>query len=402
MSNPTRMLDLNQDGLTIPPGTRLHKLPWIGLGLGLAGMAGSAFLAQGHMQEFLYAWLVAFLFFLSIALGGLFFVLVLFATKAGWGVSVRRLAEHAMATLPIFALLFLPIAWGAGQIFSWWEGPGDDALLALKEPYLNSGFFLARAATYFIVWSAIALWFASRSARQDISGEHSITRRLQAASGPCLILYAFTVTFASIDWIMALDPHWYSTMFGIYFFSGCLVGIFAFLVLAVGLLQEAGYVKQVIHKGHYHTLGMLLFAFMVFWAYIAFSQYFLIWYANIPEETIWYLHRMHGTWSNLSLILAVGHFGIPFFFLMPRAIKENPRLLMAGAAWMLLMHLADIYWLVMPNLYDHGPHFGLLDVAALASVGGIFMGAFGWSLRRHALIPVKDPRLPESLQPDHA
>ncbi|MGH9867059.1 MAG: quinol:cytochrome C oxidoreductase [Candidatus Polarisedimenticolia bacterium] len=388
--------------ITILAGSGAARLPWIGGAVGLAGILGSAALGASQPAQMAFSWLVAFLFCISIALGALFFVLVLYATKAGWGVSVRRLSENAMATLPVFALLFVPVVWGAPHLFSWWNGPGDDHLLQVKAPYLNSGFFLARAAVYFVVWSAIALWYSSRSARQDATGDYGITRLLTAASGPSLILYALTITFAAIDWIMVLDPYWYSTIFGVYFFAGSLVGVFSFLVIVVAGLQSAGYVRHVIHLGHYHDLGKLLFAFVVFWTYIGFSQYFLIWYGNIPEETIWFRERLHGGWLGLSLVLALGHFVVPFFFLMPKAIKVRPALLVTGAAWMLLMHLADIYWLVMPNLHHDGPSFGLADIASLAAVGGVFVGAFGWMLKSRKLIPMRDPRLDESLSLDHA
>ena len=403
MSGHGQMPDLSAADLKIAPGSLPARLPIIGGILGLLGLGASALLASGHEQGALYSYLVAFLFFLSIALGGLFFVLVLFATKAGWGVAIRRLSENAMVTLPLFALLFLPIAWGGGWIFStWWNGPGDDLLLQLKEPYLNPDFFLLRAAAYFVVWTALSLWFSSRSTAQDSTGDHGITRRLQQVSGPALIFYAVTVTFASFDWLMSLDPHWYSTIFGVYFFGGCLVAIFAFIIIVAVLLQSAGYLRHVVHAGHYHDLGKLLFAFTVFWAYIGFSQYFLIWYGNIPEETLWYRHRLAHGWQTMAIVLAVGHFAIPFLFLMSRVIKQKPRLLMLGAAWMLLMHLADLYWIVMPNLYPHGPHFSLVDVTALVGVGGLFVAVFAWVLGRRALIPVKDPRLPESLSLDSA
>jgi hypothetical protein len=394
--------DLNPAAITLPAGSRWSRLPWIGAALGTAGAVVCAVLAPGQPVQFAFSWLTAFLFWLSIALGALFFVLVLFATKAGWGVAVRRLSENVMATVPLFALLFVPVAWGAGHLYPWWNGPGDDHLLHAKEPYLNSGFFLARAAVYFVVWAVIALWYSSRSAGQDATGDPRVTRRLQAASGPALILYALTVSFAGIDWIMVLDPHWYSTIFGVYFFSGALVGAFSLLVILALALQSAGYLRHLVHTGHYHDLGKLLFAFLVFWTYIGFSQYFLIWYGNIPEETTWYRERLHGGWTSFSLVLALGHFVLPFFFLMSRVMKQRPRMLLAASIWMLLMHYADLYWCVMPNLHHAGPAIGLMDVAALVSVGGFFTGAMGWIMARRALIPARDPRLSESLSLDHA
>jgi hypothetical protein len=321
-----------------------------------------------------------------------------FATKAGWSVVVRRIAEQAMATLPLFVLLFVPVLIGIEELFSWThaEKVADDALLQAKAPYLNVGFFQLRAAVYFAAWIALSWIFSTQSRRQDRSGDHVITRRLQRLSQPGIVVFALTTTFASIDWIMSLDPHWYSTMYGVYYFSGCLVGIYAFLIIVATASRRAG-LLGVLSGDHFHDLGKLLFAFTVFWAYIAFCQYFLIWYGNIPEETLWYIHRTEGSWRDVSILLAVGHFVIPFFFLMREAVKRRPALLVAGAVWMLLMHLLDIYWLVMPSLHEHGAHFGPADVAALAAVGGFFLGGFGWALRRAPLIPIKDPRLPESL-----
>jgi len=394
--------DIDAAAISIPEGSGAARVPWIGATIGLVGAALWTALSGSDPKQAAFSWLVAFLFYLSLALGGMFIVLVMFATKAGWGVAVRRLSENLMATLPVFALLFVPVRWGAPHLYSWWSGPGEDHLLKAKEAYLNSGFFLLRAVVYFVVWSGIALWYSGRSARQDATGDHALSRRMTAASGPALILYALTVSFAAIDWIMVLDPHWYSTIFGVYFFSGALVGAFAFLVIAAMALQSAGYLRHVVHPGHYHDLAKLLFAFLVFWAYIGFSQYFLIWYGNIPEETIWYRERLHGGWGTFSLVLALGHFVIPFFALMSRKMKLTPPVLMAGALWMLAMHYADLVWCVMPNLQHHGPSFGLLDLSALLGVGGIFIAAFGWMLRRRKLIPARDPRLAESLSLDHA
>jgi hypothetical protein len=207
-----------------------------------------------------------------------------------------------------------------------------------------------------------------------------------------------TVTFAAFDWVMSLDPHWYSTIFGVYFFAGSVVGGFAALALLTLALTRSGYLRQAVTAEHFHDLGKLLFAFMVFWSYIAFSQFFLIWYANIPEETAWFLHRLDGGWRPMTLLLAIGHFGVPFFFLMPRTIKRRPLLLFAGAVWMLLVHLLDLHWLVMPALA--GKESGgilLLEVTALAGVGGVVVAALGWLLAGAPLLPLRDPRLSESL-----
>ncbi|MCB1153717.1 quinol:cytochrome C oxidoreductase, partial [bacterium] len=236
------------------------------------------------------------------------------------------------------------------------------------------------------------------SVKQDKSGDKKITRRLQNLSGPGIILTALTLTFAAFDWIMSLDPHWYSTIYGVYYFSGSLVAIFAFLSISIIAMQSAGLLEGVVTTEHYHDLGKLLFGFTVFWTYIAFSQYFLIWYANIPEETLWYAHRSVGSWQKMTTFMAVGHFVLPFFYFLTRSTKRHRFALLVGAMWMLMMHFIDMYWLVAPSLHHEGVVFGLIDVTTLLGIGGLFLAFFTWNLRRNPLVPIKDPRLQESLR----
>ena len=378
-------------------GRPLASLVVAGAVAGVLGVVASLALGAGTKQ-FYFSWLTAYVYFLSLALGGLFFVLVLFVCRAGWAVAVRRISENVMATLPIFAVLFIPVWLGRHELYEWMnpEVVEKSPLLRGKTPYLNQGFFQVRALVYFVSWSALAVYFSSRSERQDATGEESITRRLQAVAAPGIIVFSLTVTFASIDWILSLEPEWTSTMFGVYYFAGLVLGFLAFLVLAIVLLQARGSLTLVTDE-HLHDLGKLLFGFTVFWAYITFSQYLLIWYANIPEETIYYMHRSHGSWPTLALVLGLGHFAFPFFFFMPHAVKRRPVLLALGSAWVLLMHYLDIYWAVMPYLHPEGVRIGLMDVATLLAVGGFFVAAFARAGSRRALVPVRDPRLPESL-----
>jgi len=388
-----------RDEALLPASHPWARLPGAGLALGAVGLVLAVVTGRGSPEGFFAAWLVAFVFFLTIALGCLYFVLIHTAMQGGWGVVVRRVAENAAATLPLFALLFLPVALGLHDLYPW-SRPGAaaaDALLRWKRPYLNEGFFFARAALYFAVWSATALWFLRLSHRQDVAPSDAIAARLRRLSGPLLIPLGLTHTFAAFDWLMSLDPRWYSTIFGVYSFSGSLVAGFAFLALAAVAMRRSGLVPGAVGAEHFHDLGKLLFAFTVFWAYIGFSQYFLIWYGNLPEETIWYRQRLEGAWRAVSIGLALGHFVIPFFFLLPRATKRNPAALAAGAAWMLMMHLVDVYWIVIPSVPGRAAAPGILDGAALLAVGGAFLAFFGWLLRRHPLVPVGDPRLPESL-----
>jgi hypothetical protein len=397
--SPPSAAVIPREEVALPARTLWARLPLVGAGLAALGLILIAVAAPGHVERALAAWLVAFVFFLSLALGALYFALIHTAMQGAWGVVVRRVAENAAATIPVFALLFVPVALGLPHLYSWSrpEVVASDSLLQWKAPYLNVGFFLIRAAVYFAIWSAIALWFRRLSRQQDDAPDESVARRLRRWSGPALIPLGLTHSFAAVDWLMSLDPHWYSTIFGVYAFSGALVGGFAFIALAVVGLRRVGSLPGVFSAEHLHDLGKLLFAFTAFWAYIAFSQYLLIWYGNIPEETVWFRDRLGGGWLTLSAVLAVGHFVVPFFFLLPRSVKRNAPALAVASLWMLVMHLLDIYWLVVPSLPDLGVAPALVDFGALVAVGGIFLGIYGWLLRGSPLVPIGDPRLAESM-----
>ncbi len=382
----------------MPAGHPWARLPWLGGGLVLLGLGLLAAASGGGPTTLLAAWLVAFVYFLTIALGCLYFTLIHTAMSGSWGVVVRRLAETAAATLPLFLLLFLPLAWGLAHLYPWAAPQAQaDALLRWKRPYLNPDFFLLRAGVYLVLWSAVEVWFLRLSRRQDDRPDPGLSARLRRWSGPLLVPVALCNTFAAFDWLMSLDPHWYSTIFGVYCFAGALLAGFAFLALAAVALRRSGVAAAAVGIEHFHDLGKLLFAFTAFWAYIGYSQYFLIWYGNIPEETAWMRDRMLGHWLWVSVVLALGHFAVPFFFLLPRSVKRNAAALTAAAAWLLLMHLVDVLWLVVPSVKAHGPGLALALSGALLAVAGAFLAVFAWLLVRHPLLPLGDPRLPESL-----
>jgi hypothetical protein len=395
---------LRPEQATIPPGHPWNRLPAIGAGAALLGAVACAILGASNPKQFFFSWLVSFLFFLSLGIGGLFFVLIQYASQGGWGIVVRRIGETIFGTLPVMAALFVPLLFGLHDVYSW-SVPGaaeHDALLRWKTPFLNVPFFLIRAAVYFGCWSFIAVLYYRGSRSQDRTGDPAASARLRRFAGPSIIVLALTQTLASIDWIMSITPHWYSTMFGVYFFAGAFVGFIAFLSVVVVAMRRAGLLETVITTEHLHDLGKFLFAFTAFWAYIAFSQFLLIWYANLPEETIWYRARLEGSWRAVSILLMVGHFGIPFFYLMGRAVKRKGWTLAAGGAWMLAMHYVDLYWQVMPTLHPEGVRPSILDLAALIAVGGCFVAAASWLMRRQALVPLRDPRLAESLAFENA
>ncbi len=370
--------------------------------LGIAGIGISIVLSIGSdaaQTRFLHSYLLNVVYFLSLSLGALFFVQLHHLVRAGWSVVVRRFAEVVSGNLWLLALLLVPIFFKLDSLYHWAneEAVAHDALLLHKQGWLNEPFFILRCLIYSGVWVFLSQYFLRKSIAQDSTGELMLTVRMERFSGPAMVLFAITTSFAGFDLLMSLDAHWYSTMFGVYFFSGSVLGFLALLPVLTSLLQRTGRLTHTITREHYHDMGKLIFAFTVFWAYIAFSQYMLIWYANLPEETGWFLRRQTGDWANISLLLLYGHFMVPFFLWLPRFMKRNKWLLVGPALWMLAMHWFDLYWLIMPQLSPDRVSFSFVDVTSFIGVGGLYFAALALRLRNQALVPEKDPRLEESL-----
>lgn len=389
--------------LFIVPAERWGATRNVFAALGGLGLVGGIVGFVTDRGQFFHSYLTAFVFVLTVCLGLLFFVMVQHVARAGWSVALRRLAEVGAACVPVLALLFLPILAGMGDLFEWAhrDAVSHDPLLQHKEAYLNPAFFIIRAAIYFLVWILLARYFLRRSLSQDADRDPMTTVRLQRRAAPGIVLFAFTLTFMGFDWLMSLSPHWYSTIFGVYVFSGSALSSFAFLALASISLRRAGHLRHTFRTDHFQDLGRWMFAFSIFWTYIAFSQYFLIWYGNLPEETIYYVNRSVGTWGKGGLFLAVGHFAVPFVLLMSRWTKRRPGFVAGMAVWILLIHYWDIYFMVMPKAHPEGIRFHWLDAACLVGVAGVFLAVFAHRLRGRALVPVGDPRLPESLALEH-
>ncbi|MBM4088492.1 MAG: quinol:cytochrome C oxidoreductase [Planctomycetes bacterium] len=391
-------------------GPRLRRYAAIvgGVALALALISG-LFIGDGG-KYLLHSYLTSYCFFLSLSLGGLFFVAVQHASRAGWSVSVRRIAEILGGNLPLMALLALPILvpvlLGNGHLYPWVDRAYLDAhpVVAQKTAWLNGWSFAGRCAVYFAIWALMARFFLNGSTKQDEQGGTELTLRMERWSPLALILFALTITCASVDLVMSLSPEWFSTIFGVYYFSGSTVGALATIIVVACLLQRAGRLTHAITVEHYHELGKLLFAFVVFWGYIAFSQYMLIWYANIPEETRYYLARQTGgagavvgPWAYVSLLLVAGHLLIPFVGLLSRHVKRNRKLLVGWAVWLLVFHWVDMYWLVMPSLGRPGLPFGFTDVFCILGLGGAYVAGTLWIAGDRRWIAVKDPRMSEAL-----
>jgi hypothetical protein len=370
----------------------------------LAGWAGCALAWRADPVRGSAAYLVAYVFFLTLALGALFFVMLSHLTGSAWSVTMRRIAENVMVTIPAGAVLFLPIAFSLGSLYQWArpEVVASDPLLAGKAAFLNPRFFVIRAAVYFAIWSFWAVKLYRGSVSEDAGETACATlRKARSAerwSAPGMLILTVTVALASLDWLMSLDPHWYSTMFGIYVYSGAGLSFFAVLTILLLAFRGAGLLRQSVNHEHYHDLGKWLFGLTVFWAYIAFSQYMLIWYANLPEETVWFRDRLVGSWRPVAAVLVLGHFFVPFLVLISRAAKRRLGILGAAAAWILLMHYADLYWIAMPVFSKAGFAPSWFDAAALAAVGGTFGLVFWSRLHRHALAPTGDIRFERSLE----
>ncbi len=429
-------------------GSKVQRVAGI---VGICGLLASAAIGFtgmfGTTHDFLVkSWIQNYLFVLSISLGAFFFVFIQFLTRAGWSVSVRRIAELIAANLQWAWVGLVPLAvlwftggghgedalhgdghghggWGPGVIFPWadMEGmkahhPAEYDLVSGKVPYLNAPFFWIRAVVYVAFWAFASRWYLTRSLAQDDSGDISLTSTMQKWSGPMAIGFGLTITFAAVDWIMSISPAWFSTMFGVYFFAGCCTGGFSMIIIASLRIQSFGRLRMEVNREHYQDLGKLLFGFgMVFWAYIGFSQYMLIWYANIPEETGWFLARQVGGWGMISMLLLFGHFVIPFVAIISKWVKRTPWALMLAAFWMLAFAWLDLFWLVMPvipmdimtaetymevveaHVNDTTGITNPLNFTMLAGVGGVFLWMTIRRIRSHRVLAIRDPRLHEAL-----
>ena len=378
----------------------LGRLPNILLAAGAIGCFLTLLGFIFRREQTSYSWLFGFSYFFTIAVGMLFWTCLHHATDSAWSVLVRRQLENLASLLPYFALLFIPLLLVARYLWHWWDmAPGVDPLLDNKQPYLSVWFFLVRAVFYFALLSLLALTLRKRSIAQDGDGaaRHTLVMRKYGIGGiPGL---AICLTFAGFDWLIGLDYHWYSTMWGVYLFAGAAGSSMSLLVLIVFALQQKGYLKLV-NLEHYHIMGKFMLAFCIFWAYIGFSQYMLIWYANIPEETVYFRVRNVGFWNFLSTFLVFGRFFAPFPILLFQYTKKNPRFLCGVAAWILCMQFLDIYIIVIPALRPEftgfAPHF--FAVTAFIGIGGILAWLFLQKLGQATIFPTRDPRLAESIK----
>ncbi len=366
--------------------------------IGLVAVILGAFLVSP--AQFFRSYLWSYIFYLGISAGCLAWLMMQYLTGGAWGVMIRRPAEAAARTLPLFILLFIPIVFGLSSLYPWTHADivAKDEILKHKQVYLNVPFFLVRAAIYLVGWSFLG-WFLNRwSAVEDREGPVIAHGKMSTISAPGLIFWGFAVTFMSVDWVMSLDPHWFSTMFGLLFVAGQGLSSMAFLITVLVLLSYFRPLSGILTERHLHDVGKLLLANVMVWAYFAFSQFLIVWAGNLPEEIPWYLERLRGGWQYVALVLVFGHFALPFALLLSRDLKRNFKLLAGIAVFILCMRIVDVYWLVAPDYLKGALGVSWMDFAALIGLGGIWLAFFLFQLEQRPLVPVNDVDLVGALE----
>jgi hypothetical protein len=367
--------------------------------VGGIGLAGGIIGGAMNFTQFIHSWLIGFLFCLGITLGSLGLLMMQHMTGGQWGLVSRRVFEAATRTLPMVALFFLPVLIFMPRIFEW---AGPDALkneiIRAKAGYLNQGFFIVRAVVYFAFWLFCAVllnrWSAEQDRGQGVTPADSV--RFRTVSAPGLLFLVLTVTFASVDWIMSLDPEWFSTIFGLLTVTSYGLSAFAVTIVVLAMLTRTEPMAGILTPRHFHDLGKLLLAFVMLWAYLAFSQFLIIWSGNLPEEIPWYVRRLTGPWGFVSVLLLVGHFALPFMLLLSRDLKRHSGLLAKVAMFVIVMRLVDIVWLVGPQFRPTGFPIHWMDIAVPAGMAGMWFFVFVRNLRSRALLPVNDPYFREA------
>jgi hypothetical protein len=368
--------------------------------LGIAALVLAALDGIRAPEQFFRSYLLAFIFWLGFPLGCAAFLMVHHLTGGFWGLPIRRPLEAGTRTLPLITALVLPLLLGLTRLYSW-TNPNlvaADDVLKSKQLYLNLPFFLIRNVIYFAVWWALIRGLNRWSDEQDRTGDPRIALRLENMSGPGLVLYGLTVTFFSIDWIMSLEPHWFSTIFGMIFMVLQVLSALALAVFVAGFLSQYEPIASVITSDRFNDLGNLVLTFVMLWAYLSFSQFLVIWAGDLINEIPWYLTRSRGGWAMIALLLIFLSFAIPFFLLLMRPIKRRVETLSALCGALILITFVDVYWMVVPAFEKAGPRFYLLDFLLPVGIGGIWVGAFVAQLKSRPLLPLHDPRFEGALQ----
>jgi hypothetical protein len=366
----------------------------------MAGAAGAVLTAIGYFtnsHQFFQSYLMGYMLVLGLSLGSLGLAMIHQLSGGEWGIVIRRSAGAASRVIPVLTILFLPIVFGMHDLYEWthpnWAEP---EVLAIKDKYLNVPFFLGRAAFYFVVWNVLVFLLNRWSLEQD-RGNREITRKMQAVSAAGIVLGGLCVTFAAFDWMMSIEPHWFSTIYGLLVIIGQLLASIAFQIVMLVWLSKRKPMSEVLQPIQLHDLGNLMLAFTIVWAYFSFSQYLIIWAGNLPEEIEWYVHRLFTGWKFLALALVLFHFFLPFFLLLQRAFKRAPQYILRVAVIVMLVRTLDMFWLIAPDFHKDGFSISWMDVVIPATLFLIWLGCYFMQLRNRPLLPVNDPQFDERL-----
>ncbi len=377
------------------------RLQQRGLIAGVIGVAGGAIAGFRSPDQFYHSYLMAFLLVLGLSLGSLGLLMLQHLTGGHWGIVIRRPLEAATRNLWLVLVLFIPIVMGMRSLYSAWLDPErvkEEPLSAFQQTYLTQRGFLTRAVVYFFVWLVLMLVFNAWSKQQDVNkSDRQLRRRLKMLAGPGIILYVFVMSFAAIDWVMSISPHWASTIYGFLFVVGQLISSMAFMIAVVVLLSRSEPMAGLIQKRHLHDLGKLLLAFVMLWAYFDFSQLLIIWSGNQPEEISFYRSRLYGGWGVVAVIVLVFHFFVPFFLLLSRNLKRNPKLLPKVAIWLIIMRVVDLFWMTRPEFSKNHVALSALDFLLPIGLIGLWLFLFAINLKQQPLLPLGDPKLAEAI-----
>jgi hypothetical protein len=371
----------------------------LGMGAALVGVVLAIIgLVMSGVDRFYEAYLVAYVFWAGIAIGSLAILMVIHLTGGAWGIVIRRPLEAATRMIPIMAVLFIPIVFGMGHLYHWTDPNvvATDPIVREKAPYLNTPFFIVRQVIYFAIWSGLTLLLNRWSAEQDRTGDPALVSKFSRLSGGGMVVHWLILTFAMVDWVMSLNPHWFSTLWGMLFLVGQALSALAFAIVVLIMLSQYPPLNRIVTPHHLHDLGKLLFAFLMLWAYLSFSQFLIIWSANTIEEIPHYFVRMQGGYEWLGVVLILLHFAAPYALLLSRDVKRDTTRLRAIAAWLVFIRFADYYWYVAPEFHERFS-ITLLDVALPIAIGGIFLALYAVQLRARPLLPLNDPGLEKAL-----
>src|SRR5256714_2057806 len=390
--------------MTVPEYRAPEGVSRVQQGALIAGVIGVVLCAIGAFkwpESFFRSYLLAFMFILGLSLGSLGLLMLQHLTGGHWGIIIRRPLESATRSLPLVFLLFLPIFFGMKYLYAAWltaPASGEGALSPLQQSYLTRNGFIVRAFIYFAIWLLLVFLFNRWSREQDVNREdRALRRRIKLMAGPGIILYVFAMSFAAIDWVMSLSPHWASTIYGFLFVAGQLISSMSLMIAVIVLLARTEPFAQIVQRRHLHDLGKLLLAFVMLWAYFDFSQLLIIWSGNLPEEITFYHTRLHGQWGIVAVIVVVFHFFVPFFLLLSRDLKRNLKTLPQVAVWLIVMRLVDLFWMTRPE-FTRTAMPSLWDLAAPLALIGLWIFVFAGQLKRMPLLPLGDPKLEEAIE----